>query len=318
MGVHMTTELELTSSRGHIAPEHRMPPLNWLRGFEATARIGSFTGAAQALGLTQAAVSYQVRSLEKHLGFPLFERLAHGVRLTEMGKAYLPPIQKAFDEIAASTLGLFGPSGEASLALRVPISFGALWLAPRLPLFCRSYPAIQIRLYSAIFATAIPAERVDIEIRVGDGRWPGFTAERIEDAPVIAIGRLARERGSAPKTVAELAQDRLIEIMEVDDAWTHLFRSAGLPPPKRNQITRVDSSLMALELAAAGMGHALVLRSFAAPYLAAGRVVDLLGMERRPRLSHYLLRPLETQRQKPEAQLFVRWLLNETKQDHAR
>jgi len=293
--------------------DQSLPPLNWLRGFEATARIGSFTGAAQALGLTQAAVSYQVRSLESHLGFPLFERLPHGVKLTDMGKAYLPSVQKAFDEIATSTMGLFGAGAEASLAVRVPISFGALWLAPRLKDFCLSYPGIAIRLYSAIFASAVPAERVDVEIRVGDGHWPGFAAERIENDPVIAVGVPAPRRAAGRRTLADLANDTLIEIMEVDDAWARMFRAAGLPPPRRSQIVRVDSSLMALELASAGIGHALILRCFAAAYIEAGRLADLLGTARPPRFSHYLLRPLEPRRRKPEVGLFIDWIRREAR-----
>lgn len=293
--------------------EHPLPPLNWLRGFEATARIGSFTGAATALGLTQAAVSYQVRSLEKHLGFPLFERLAHGVRLTEMGKAYLPSIQKAFDEIAASTMGLFGGGAESSLAVRVPVSFGALWLAPRLKSFTAAYPGIAIRLYSAIFNSAIPADRVDVEIRVGNGEWPGFSAERIENDPIIAVGRPPPGRKAKPRSLADLAGETLIEIMEVDDAWARAFRAAGLPAPRRRQIVRVDSSIMALELASAGIGHALILRSFARPYIEAGRLADVLGVARPPRMSHYLLRPLDQPRRKPEAGLFAEWIRKEAR-----
>jgi LysR family glycine cleavage system transcriptional activator len=299
-----------------VGRDQHLPPLNWLRGFEATARIGSFTGAAQALGLTQAAVSYQVRSLEQHLGFPLFERLARGLRLTDMGRAYLPSIQRAFDEITASTLGLFGTQSEGTLAIRTPISFGALWLVPRLQSFCKAHPSIAVRLYSAIWGTAIPAERVDIEIRVGDSRWPGFASERIEDVPVIAVGKPRKGWDKPrPKALAELASDTLIEIMEVDDAWARLFRSAGLTLPRSTKIARVDSSLFALELAAAGVGHALVLRSFAAPYLKSGRLIDLLGIERPARFSHYLLQPLEVQRRKPEALVFAKWLLQQARQD---
>lgn len=306
-------EASIGAALAQPAREHFLPPLNWLRGFEAAARLGSFTGAAEALGLTQAAVSYQVRSLEKHLGFPLFERLAHGLRLTEMGKAYLPSIQKAFDQIASSTMGLFGGGGEASLTLRVPVSFGALWLAPRLKDFRSAYPGISIRLYSAIFATAIPAERVDVEIRVGNGNWPGFAAERIENDPVIAVGQPPPGGKHRPLTLADLADAAFIEIIEVDDAWARTFVDAGLAPPRRQQIIRVDSSLMAIELASAGIGHALVLRSFARPYIEAGRLTDLLGVSRRPRLSHYLLRPLEQQRRKPETALFAAWLLREAR-----
>jgi len=297
-----------------VAREHHLPPFTWLRGFEAAARTGSFTGAARALGLTQAAVSYQVRSLEKHFGFPLFERLAHGLRLTDIGRAYLPSLQRAFDEVSASTLGLFGAQGEASLAIRTPISFGSLWLAPRLREFCEAHPSISVRLYSAIWGSAIPAERVDIEIRVGDGRWPGFASERIEDSSVIAVGRPAG-RKARRKALADLANDTLIEIMEVDDAWARLFRSSGLALPRGTKIVRVDSSLYALELAAAGIGHALILRSFAEPYIKSGRLVQLLGIERPARMSHYLLEPLDVQRRKPQALLFAKWLMQRARRD---
>lgn len=113
----------------------------------------------------------------------------------------------------------------------------------------------------------------------------------------------------APIGLSALVDGTFIEMMEADDAWTRAFRAAGLPAPRRQQIVRVDSSLAALELAAAGVGHALVLREFAARYLADGRLVDLLGVQRPARMSHYLLRPLDAQRQKPEALLFTQWLL---------
>src|SRR5262249_15633473 len=105
------------------------------------------------------------------------------------------------------------------------------------------------------------------------------------------------------------------EIMEVDDAWARLFRSAGLVLPKSTKIVRVDSSLYALELAAAGIGHALILRSFAEPYFGSGRLVQLLGIERPARMSHYLLEPLDLQRRKPQALLFAKWLMQRARQD---
>src|SRR6201996_9356563 len=85
-----------------------LPTLSWLRAFEAAARTSSFSAAAAELNLTSGAISYQIRALEGHLGFALFERLPRGVKLTAMGVAYLPPIRKAFEELADSTVGLFG------------------------------------------------------------------------------------------------------------------------------------------------------------------------------------------------------------------
>jgi len=294
--------------------EGQLPPLNWLRGFEATARIGSFTGAAEALGLSQAAISYQVRCLEQHLGLSLFERLAHGVRLTEVGTAYLPSVQKAFDEIAAATIGLFGAHGELSLVIRTHPSFAALWLAPRLGSFRAAYPRIPVRIYSAIWGSTVPAEDVDVEVRFGDGNWPGFSAERLDGGPVIAVGR-TRPDGQDWANIAAFRNETLIEIMEIDDAWSLLFQGAGLAPPSREQIIRVDSTQLALELAASGVGHAIVFRNMAASYLRSGRVMDLGLLERPGRMSHYILQPLDRQREKAEARLFTQWLRAEIARD---
>ena len=89
-----------------VRPVVGLPNLSWLPSFEAAARTSSFAAAATELNLTSGAISYQIRALEAHLGFALFERLPRGVKLTAMGVAYLPPIRKAFEELADSTVGL--------------------------------------------------------------------------------------------------------------------------------------------------------------------------------------------------------------------
>lgn len=296
-------------------PPHRhegqMPPLAWLRAFEAAARLGSFTAAAEAIGLSQAAVSYQIRRLEQFLGLSLFERQANGVGLTDLGQAYLPAVQRAFNEIASATDGLFGARGEAALVIRTHPSFAALWLAPRLASFRTAHPRIPLRLYSSIWGSAVPSEDVDVEVRFGTGEWPGFAAERLYDGPLVAVGR----PGRGPASVTELRDETLIEIMEVDDAWTLLFAAAGLPPPHREQIIRVDSTLLALELAAAGIGNAIVFRNLAQPYLAANRVSDLRMPDRPARMAHYILRPLDRPRQKASARLFSQWIKAELLRD---
>ena len=104
--------------------------MTWLRAFEAAARTSSFTAAAAELNLTSGAISYQIRALEAHLGFSLFERLPRGVRLSPMGVAYLPPVRKAFEELADSTVGLFGGSERVQITVHAPVSLAALWLAP--------------------------------------------------------------------------------------------------------------------------------------------------------------------------------------------
>ena len=96
----------------------KTPQVTWLRSFEAAARRGSFSAAADDLGLTPAAVSQQIRLLEKHLGAQLFERLPKGVVLTDTGQAYAQPIRKSFSEMQAATEGLFGSRSRKTVKVR--------------------------------------------------------------------------------------------------------------------------------------------------------------------------------------------------------
>src|ERR1700676_5243341 len=125
-----------------IRPVVGLPTLTWLRAFEAAARTSSFAAAAAELNLTSGAISYQIRALEAHLGFSLFERLPRGVKLTAMGAGYLPPVRKAFEELADSTVGLFSGSGRLQISVNAPVALAALWLAPKLPEFSSAHPPI--------------------------------------------------------------------------------------------------------------------------------------------------------------------------------
>lgn len=284
-----------------------LPPVNWLRAFEAAARHASFAAAAGELSLTSAAISHQVRALESFLGYPLFERLPRGLRLTDMGKAYLAPVRSAFDALSICTVGLFGARGETTLVVRVPISFAVLLLGPRLEQFSRAHPSIYLRLVSAIWADALPADKVDVDIRFGHGRWPGFHATSLLSEPSVVICHPSRRR----ETLADLAANRLIHIMGLEYDWLRLFEANGLALPKGNPRATVDTSLAAIELVAAGMGSALVLRSFAQSARALGRVAIMSGVELAQPQGHFLLTREGGDQPKSEALLFERWLAGE-------
>ncbi len=286
--------------------DQRLPPLQWLRVFEAAARASSFSRAAEELGISQTAVSYQVKNLETHLGFPLFERLPRSVQLTEMGRAYLDPVRKAIEDLAAATIGLFGPPRRRALLIRAPVSFATLWLVPRLPDFAARHPDLSIRLYSAIWAESLPADRVDVDIRYGDGRWPGFHAEKILQQPAIPVcapdylaraGRIAKPR--------DLLKLNLLHIMGVDDGWDRLLGDSGTMP---KESYAMDTSLAALELACTGAGVALVLSSFAEPYLRQGRLVRPIRIEQPQRQAHYIAWPSEDRAPSFEVAQFLAWI----------
>jgi LysR family glycine cleavage system transcriptional activator len=287
---------------------YQLPPLAWLRAFEAAARHASFTAAAAELNLTQAAVSHQVRSLEKHLGVVLFERLARTLRLTEMGSAYLPPLRRAFEDLTAATAGLFGQIGQCTLTISAPVSFIALWLAPRLAGFRQLFPQISLRLTSAVWAHSPDEAAFDLDIRFGDGVWPGQSAELLANFPAVVVCRPGRvPHGDAAQRVAALAQDPLIHVTGYEDLWQRLFQQHGVGVPPVRSLD-VDTTLAALELAASGYGPTIVLEGLAAPYLQDGRLALALEGSLPIEGSHYLVTPQGERRKRPETTLFQAWL----------
>ena len=134
----------------------RLPPLNWLRAFEASARALSFTSAAQELSMTQSAVSQQIKSLESALGRVLFLRRARGLELTDEGRGYLPTVQAAFALLEEGTHVLTGRNAPDVLELQVNLSFALFWLSPRLEAFLAEYPWVQLNLATAIWTEERP------------------------------------------------------------------------------------------------------------------------------------------------------------------
>ena len=110
---------------------YEVPPLISLHAFESTARHGSFAAAAKELNITQSAVSHRIRHLENHLGYSLFDRSPRSLHLNDMGKAYLPSVRLAFNEISSSTSAIFGSAKRKTVTIRVPVTHAVLWLAPR-------------------------------------------------------------------------------------------------------------------------------------------------------------------------------------------
>lgn len=297
---------------------HALPHLPWLRAFESAARRQSFSAAAQELHLSVAAVSLQIRSLEQQLGFALFERRARGVDLTEMGRAYLPSVRRAFDELSIATAGLFGGRAGRSVTVRATAAFAVLWLAPRLEGFRAAHPDIGLRLYTSIWADGLGSEAVDLDIRFGDGRWDGFDVEPLLVEPSIPVCSPDwRRRATRREPMAQLARQHLIHIMGCEDLWTRWFLAEGQPAGTALPGIQVDTSLTALELAAAGSGFAIVLRSFAESYLRNGRLIAPFDKELAIGDAHYLLRPRGLAQPRVEVLQFRHWLLAQCQVDRA-
>lgn len=289
---------------------YQLPPLNWLRSFEAAARRESFTAAAAELSRTPAAVSHHVRSLESHLGFPLFERLGHGLRLTDMGRAYLPAVRNAFEDLSLSTAGLFGPTGSRSITIRTTITFAVLWLAPRLLEFHAAYPNIDVRLSSAVWADALSPDYLDLEIRLGNGNWPGYKVERITRETAVPVCSKTTFAKYGPYRHAGDFRDReLIHVMGFENLWMRFFGAAGIDATVSMHGVTVDTALAAVELVAAGEGHAMLLNSFTQSQVFTSRLVQAWNEGIPLELGHYLLIPESSDQTRAEVLLFREWLL---------
>jgi LysR family glycine cleavage system transcriptional activator len=291
-----------------IRPVVGLPTLTWLRAFEAAARTSSFAAAAAELNLTSGAISYQIRALEAHLGFALFERLPRGVKLTPMGVAYLPPVRKAFEELADSTVGLFGGSERVQITVHAPVSLAALWLAPKLPAFNIVNSSIDVRLSSVIWDNAVLDEATDLEIRYGAGHWHGYRSERLLNQSILAVCSPILLQ-AAEANVATLLPQHLIHIMGYENHWLKVRQALQLADVPASACPTVDTTIAALELAAAGAGVALSHGIFLDAYFATGRLVRALPQDFADDNSYFVITPERPQRIRREVQLFRDWLL---------
>src|SRR5215475_9401449 len=172
-----------------------LPPLSAIRAFEAAARHESFTKAADELGMTQAAVSYQVKLLEDRVGAPLFMRLPRRVVLSAAGHRLAPPVTEAFQRLHAAFAAM-RDTAETVLSITAIHTFATNWLVPRLGAFNLAHPGIAVRLEVSSKTVDLAREEVDIGIRGGSGSWPGLVAHRlmrVEFTPLCSPELLARD-----------------------------------------------------------------------------------------------------------------------------
>ncbi|MCV0427308.1 MAG: LysR family transcriptional regulator [Roseibium sp.] len=289
---------------------YNLPPLVWLRSFEASARLGNFTRAAEELLVTPAAVSYQVRQLEHHLGYPLFDRVHRELVLTRLGQTYLPTVEKAFSDLSIATVSVFGERERQPVRFRCLNSFGQLWMIPRIRLFQEAHPGIDLQMISASWAETLNPELFDIDVRFGDGAWTDGAVEFLLNDPIVPVCHPNLSLAPGQRDLVALAQAPRLDIMGVIDTWESFFRSFGHAVPKRTGL-QVDQTLSALELAALGHGHALVLETLARPYLESGRLIRSSDRKIKSRHSYYLVTSAPRQGLGPDAQMFCDWMIRE-------
>lgn len=267
-----------------------LPPFPALRAFHAAARHGQFREASRELGLSESAVSHQVRRLEDFLHVKLFDRQGPKVRLTEAGRRYLRDIGPAIERIAAATEALAGPPDRARVALTLPPSLAMLWLIPKLARLETELPEIELQLVTTTRVVDLRREQVDLAIRHGQGHWEDVEAEFLfaETArPVCRPGYVDQ----ASDVAAALAGKRLLISNYFVDEWTEWAKARGIEPPSVSGALRLDNQEQILAAAEEGLGVAIGRSPSVDDRLADGRLVAPFGEAAFGDASYYLCRP---------------------------
>ncbi len=237
----------------------RLPPLNALIVFETAARHLSFTRAASELHVTQAAISHQVKAIEKWLGVELFQRLGRGqgLVLTEAGCRYLPRIHAALDIIRASTAPI-DFTRKRVLNIATLDSFGYFWMIPRLTEFLLQFPEVDVRIRSVdIEDDGLAKGVVDVDIRYGDGNWADVEAVRFLTETIFPVCSPDVVTETAPlSTPDDLHHHTLLRDISVTD-WREWLEAAGVDGIDSERGPRFDHSGLVTQAAISGAGVAL-------------------------------------------------------------
>ncbi len=294
----------------------RLPPLNGLRAFEAAARHLSFTRAADELGVTQAAVSHQVKALEDRLGVQLFRRTSRALLLTEDGQHYLPDVRDAFDMIAAATARMRLRESTGELTVSTTTSFASHWLVLRLARFREVEPDIDVRIHAAEDTVDFGRSDVDLAIRYGLGSWPGLRATKLFSETYYPVCSPALADGDPPlREPADLRHHNLLHEEHMTINWTVWLRTAGVTDVDASRGTVFNRGSMMLQAAVEGQGVALGRSPLTDGDLAAGRLVRPFEVSLPGEWAYYIVCP-EAMADRPKIAAFSAWLLSEAREDN--
>lgn len=260
----------------------RIPPLNALRAFEAAARHLSFVVAADELCVTPAAISHQIKGLEEYLGVALFRRVKRRVVLTDQGRLLLPELKQAFALIERAMVNLAAVESREVLTVSATPAFAAKWLLPRIHLFRKQHPEIDVRLDATHDVVNLERSRVDVAIRFGTGDYSGLEsrplrpgiAERVH--PVCSPTLLKGEhplKQPGDLRFHTLLHDETVTATGALPNWKTWLASAGVDSVSASRGLHFTNSVLAIDAAINGQGVALSCSFVVADDVAAGRLV---------------------------------------------
>lgn len=282
-------------------------PLNALRTFEAVASHLSFARGAEALNVTPAAVSTQIRALEQRLNQPLFHRHGRQISLTEAGLMLLPGVQRGLAELRLAIEVISQDGLEGSLNLSMMPSFLQKWLMPRLPEFYSAYPDLDLMIN--VDNTLVDFNQTDMNaaVRLGDGDWTGLKSVKLMDDWILPVcsNRLLKKTGPI-NSMEDLQKHDLL--FAPSDVWNPWFRKFG-KSSRNSRWSLLNDSISILMAAEQGEGIALTRWSLASREIGARRLVRPIDTVVKADWSHYLVAPPHYF-DLPKVAAFRDWLLD--------
>lgn len=289
----------------------KLPPLRALQAFRYAARELSFKSAAEALNISQAAVSTHIRGLEDFLGLKLFVRLTREVRLTHEGRALSGYVETGFQELERG-IALFAPNSDPGrLTVATVPSFASRWLVPRIDSFQIAHPEIQLSLQPNLQLVGFQGDGVDLAIRYGGGNYPGLESRLLLEEKLLPVchSMLTDSEPVTPESLAKLPW-LIDESSDMESSWRAFQEELGIEIPDSSITLRVTEGTTLVEAVLAGRGIALMRYSLVADLLKTGLLQSPIEISVPAEYQYYLVAP-EAKFRTDKVRAFVSWIIGE-------
>jgi LysR family glycine cleavage system transcriptional activator len=287
----------------------RLPPLNPLRAFEATARHASLSRAAAELSVTHGAVSHQIKALEQALGVRLFERVGRRLKLTPHGAELLPAVSGAFEDIAAATHRLTRPASAGALSVSCVPALLSLWMIPRLDRFMTRYPGIRLTLMPSNEEQDIRSPDIDLCLHYGDGSWSDCWLHKWSDLELFPVASPTLVNSRPLRSIRDLSDH---VILHGDDGreWHTWLAAADALELERGRRHYFTDARLSIEAAIHGHGVALGDSVTASGLLARGQLVAPFGLSV-PAVDAFYVVCRNEMKSAPIVRTFIDWLFEQ-------
>jgi len=287
-----------------------MPSVTALVTFEAAARLRNFTRAAAELGVTQAAVSRQIRALEADLGGPLFRRLHRRVELTDNGAALATTLTRCLGQMSDAVRTVRQAHGGDELIVSATVAFSHFWLIPRISDFRGANPGLKLRIIAQDAPVDLLNENIDVAIRYGDGSWRDGRAVLLSHETVFPVCSPDFLHRHGPiETPAELLRLPLVTSDVADPTWTgwpEWFAACGVEGPPGPIPLGFSHYTDAVSAAMNGQGVALGWARLLGEALRQRRLVRVTNASMQPPGGYFVVLPAN-RASKASAERFAAW-----------